>query len=239
MIIGFAAFVLVLIWLMMQKTRLGMFVRAVTQNRSMAGCVGVPTARVDTLAFAIGARVAGLGGCALSRIANVGPAMGQGYIVDAFMVVVVGGVGQLTRRGMGGDGPGPDRRQVPRRLDRCGGGEDRGAGCSSSSSSRNGRRDCSPSRDVSSSHEPNHAPAYCCAARPGAAMLAAPLGRLRFSPPVRRRSRRRCISAAVLNMEKHMRTPLTILSSPACRARAGWRWRSLPWWPGSACRWRI
>ena len=95
-IVGFAGFVLFLIWLMMQKTRLGMFVRAVTQNRAMAGCVGVPTARVDTLAFAIGAGVAGLGGCALSQIANVGPAMGQGYIVDAFLVVVVGGVGQLA-----------------------------------------------------------------------------------------------------------------------------------------------
>ncbi|MDR0633611.1 MAG: urea ABC transporter permease subunit UrtB [Azoarcus sp.] len=95
-IVFFAAFVLLLIWLMMQKTRLGMFVRAVTQNRAMAGCVGVPTARVDTLAFAIGAGVAGLGGVALSQIANVGPAMGQGYIVDAFMVVVLGGVGQLA-----------------------------------------------------------------------------------------------------------------------------------------------
>ena len=95
-ILGFAAFVLVLIWLMMQRTRLGMFVRAVTQNRPMAGCVGVPTARVDTLAFAIGAGVAGLGGLALSQIANVGPAMGQGYIVDSFMVVVLGGVGQLA-----------------------------------------------------------------------------------------------------------------------------------------------
>jgi urea transport system permease protein len=95
-IVGFAAFVLVLIWLMMQKTRLGMFVRAVTQNRSMAGCVGVPTARVDTLAFAIGAGIAGLGGCALSQISNVGPSMGQGYIVDSFLVVVVGGVGQLA-----------------------------------------------------------------------------------------------------------------------------------------------
>lgn len=95
-IIGFAVFVLVLIWLTMQKTRLGMFVRAVTQNRAMAGCVGVPTARVDTLAFALGAGVAGLGGVALSQIANVGPAMGQGYIVDAFLVVVVGGVGQLA-----------------------------------------------------------------------------------------------------------------------------------------------
>ncbi|GHU12659.1 ABC transporter permease [Betaproteobacteria bacterium] len=95
-IIFFAGFVLLLLWLMMQKTRLGMFVRAVTQNRAMAGCVGVPTARVDTLAFAIGSGVAGLGGVALSQIANVGPAMGQGYIVDAFMVVVLGGVGQLA-----------------------------------------------------------------------------------------------------------------------------------------------
>ncbi|MDR0701675.1 MAG: urea ABC transporter permease subunit UrtB [Azoarcus sp.] len=95
-IVFFAALVLLLIWLTMQKTRLGMFVRAVTQNRAMAGCVGVPTARVDTLAFAIGAGVAGLGGAALSQIANVGPAMGQGYIVDAFMVVVLGGVGQLA-----------------------------------------------------------------------------------------------------------------------------------------------
>jgi urea transport system permease protein len=95
-IIIFAGCVLLLLWLMMQKTRLGMFVRAVTQNRAMAGCVGVPTARVDTLAFAIGSGVAGLGGVALSQIANVGPAMGQGYIVDAFMVVVLGGVGQLA-----------------------------------------------------------------------------------------------------------------------------------------------
>ncbi|MCB1940034.1 MAG: urea ABC transporter permease subunit UrtB, partial [Rhodocyclaceae bacterium] len=95
-IIGFAIFVLLLVWLMMQKTRLGMFVRAVTQNRAMAGCVGVPTARIDTLAFGIGAGIAGLGGCALSQVANVGPAMGQGYIVDSFMVVVLGGVGQLA-----------------------------------------------------------------------------------------------------------------------------------------------
>lgn len=95
-ILGFAFFVLLLVWLMMNRTRLGMFVRAVTQNRAMAGCVGVPTARVDTLAFAIGAGIAGLGGVALSQIANVGPAMGTGYIVDSFMVVVLGGVGQLA-----------------------------------------------------------------------------------------------------------------------------------------------
>jgi len=95
-IVGFAMFVLFLVWVLMNKTRLGMFVRAVTQNRAMAGCVGVPTARIDTMAFALGAGIAGLGGVALSQISNVGPDMGQGYIVDSFMVVVVGGVGQLA-----------------------------------------------------------------------------------------------------------------------------------------------
>jgi urea transport system permease protein len=95
-IVGFALFVLMLVWVLMNKTRLGMFVRAVTQNRAMAGCVGVPTGRIDTVAFALGAGIAGLGGVALSQIANVGPDMGQGYIVDAFMVVVLGGVGQLA-----------------------------------------------------------------------------------------------------------------------------------------------
>jgi urea transport system permease protein len=95
-IIGFSLAVLLLVWLLMNKTRLGMFVRAVTQNRSMAGCVGVHTAKIDTAAFGLGAGIAGLGGVALSQIANVGPDMGQGYIVDSFMVVVLGGVGQLA-----------------------------------------------------------------------------------------------------------------------------------------------
>jgi len=95
-IVGFAMAVLFLVWVLMNKTRLGMFVRAVTQNRPMAGCVGVPTSRIDTMAFALGAGIAGLGGVALSQISNVGPDMGQGYIVDSFMVVVVGGVGQLA-----------------------------------------------------------------------------------------------------------------------------------------------
>ncbi|MGC1518764.1 MAG: urea ABC transporter permease subunit UrtB, partial [Azonexus sp.] len=72
-IVGFAMFVLLLVWLLMNKTRLGMFVRAVTQNRAMAGCVGVPTSRIDTMAFALGAGIAGLGGVALSQISNVGP----------------------------------------------------------------------------------------------------------------------------------------------------------------------
>ncbi len=95
-IIGFSVGVLLLTWILLNLTRLGMYVRAVTQNRPMAGAVGVPTGRVDTLAFGIGAGIAGLGGCALSQIANVGPDMGQGYIVDSFMVVVLGGVGQLA-----------------------------------------------------------------------------------------------------------------------------------------------
>lgn len=95
-IVCFALFVLVLVWVLMNKTRLGMFIRAVTQNRPMASCVGVPTARIDTMAFALGAGIAGLGGVALSQISNVGPDMGQNYIVDSFMVVVLGGVGQLA-----------------------------------------------------------------------------------------------------------------------------------------------
>ena len=78
------------------RTRLGLYMRGVTQNRSMAACVGVPTARVDTWAFGLGSGIAGLAGCALSQVGNVGPDLGQGYIVDSFLVVVFGGVGQLA-----------------------------------------------------------------------------------------------------------------------------------------------
>jgi urea transport system permease protein len=92
----FAALVLLGVALLISRTRLGLFVRGVTQNRRMAACVGVPTARVDTYAFALGAGIAGLAGCALSQIGNVGPDLGQGYIVDSFLVVVLGGVGQLA-----------------------------------------------------------------------------------------------------------------------------------------------
>jgi urea transport system permease protein len=95
-IIGFAALVLLAMWLLLTRTRLGLFVRAVTQNRAMASCTGVPTRRVDTLAFGLGSGIAGLAGCALSQIGNVGPDLGQSYIVDSFMVVVLGGVGQLA-----------------------------------------------------------------------------------------------------------------------------------------------
>ena len=95
-IVCFAAGVVAAMWLMLTRTRLGLFVRGVTQNRAMASCVGVPTARVDTWAFGLGSGIAGLAGCALSQIGNVGPELGQGYIVDSFMVVVFGGVGQLA-----------------------------------------------------------------------------------------------------------------------------------------------
>ena len=95
-ILAFAALVLAGVALLISRTRLGLFVRGVTQNRRMAACVGVNTARVDTYAFALGAGIAGLAGCALSQVGNVGPDLGQGYIVDSFMVVVLGGVGQLA-----------------------------------------------------------------------------------------------------------------------------------------------
>jgi urea transport system permease protein len=95
-IIFFAAAVIVGVWLILNRTRLGLFVRGVTQNRAMAGCTGVPTHRVDMLTFGLGSGVAGLGGVALSQIGNVGPDLGQNYIVDSFMVVVLGGVGQLA-----------------------------------------------------------------------------------------------------------------------------------------------
>jgi urea transport system permease protein len=95
-ILFFAAAVLVGMALLISRTRLGLFVRGVTQNRAMASCMGVHTARVDTYAFALGSGIAGLAGCALSQVGNVGPDLGQGYIVDSFMVVVLGGVGQLA-----------------------------------------------------------------------------------------------------------------------------------------------
>jgi urea transport system permease protein len=95
-IIAFAALVLVGTWLLISRTRLGLFVRGVTQNRRMASCTGINTTRIDTLAFALGAGIAGMAGCALSQVGNVGPDLGQSYIVDSFMVVVLGGVGQLA-----------------------------------------------------------------------------------------------------------------------------------------------
>jgi urea transport system permease protein len=95
-IIFFALFVVAAVWAILNKTRLGLFVRAVTQNRRMADCVGVSTGRIDMMTFGLGSGIAGLGGVALSQLGNVGPDLGQNYIVDSFMVVVLGGVGQLA-----------------------------------------------------------------------------------------------------------------------------------------------
>ncbi|WP_293775809.1 urea ABC transporter permease subunit UrtB [uncultured Oxalicibacterium sp.] len=95
-IIVFSLLVVLAVWLILNKTRLGLFLRAVTQNRRMADCVGVSTGRIDMMTFGLGCGIAGLGGVALSQLGNVGPDLGQAYIVDSFMVVVLGGVGQLA-----------------------------------------------------------------------------------------------------------------------------------------------
>jgi len=105
-IIGFAIAVLVAVALVLERTRLGLFVRGVTQNRPMASAVGVPTDRVDMLAFGLGSGIAGLAGVALSQIGNVGPELGQSYIIDSFIVVVLGGVGQLLGTVVAGFGLG-------------------------------------------------------------------------------------------------------------------------------------
>ena len=78
------------------KSNLGLRVRAVTQNRNMSACLGIPTRKVDSYTFAFGSGLAGIAGWALTMVGNVDPGLGQNYIVDAFMVVVTGGVGKLA-----------------------------------------------------------------------------------------------------------------------------------------------
>ncbi|QFU01393.1 High-affinity branched-chain amino acid transport system permease protein LivH [Halomonas sp. THAF5a] len=94
-VLGFALLVFAGLMLVMRRTRLGLEVRAVTQNRAMARSMGIRATRVDILTFALGSGVAGLAGVALSQLTNVGPNLGQNYIIDSFMVVVFGGVGNL------------------------------------------------------------------------------------------------------------------------------------------------
>ena len=94
-IIVFTVAVFLLLVYLLNKTRFGLFVRAVTQNRQMARAVGIRSSRIDMLAFGLGSGLAGLAGCALAQVGNVGPDLGQNYIIDAFLVVVVGGVGQV------------------------------------------------------------------------------------------------------------------------------------------------
>ncbi|MBI3246603.1 MAG: urea ABC transporter permease subunit UrtB [Deltaproteobacteria bacterium] len=105
-IIVFVALVVAFVWLLLQRTSLGLHVRAVTQNRPMASCLGIATAKVDMWTFGLGSGLAGLGGVALSQIGNVGPELGQAYIIDSFMVVVLGGVGNLAGAVVGGMGLG-------------------------------------------------------------------------------------------------------------------------------------
>jgi urea transport system permease protein len=95
-VIAFSIATMAFTWLVMNRTKLGLELRAVTQNREMAAAVGIATRRVDLFTFGIGSGIAGLGGVALSQLGNVGPELGQSYIVDAFMVVVLGGVGKLA-----------------------------------------------------------------------------------------------------------------------------------------------
>jgi len=94
-VIGFAILIVFGMWLVLSKTPLGLLIRASMQNRTMASCIGVRTERVNMLTFGLGSGLAGLAGAFLSQIGNVGPSLGQGYIIDSFMVVVVGGVGSI------------------------------------------------------------------------------------------------------------------------------------------------
>jgi urea transport system permease protein len=94
-IILFALVVFALLNLVLRKTRFGLQMRAVTQNRAMAGAMGIRTPWINALTFGLGSGIAGIAGVALSQIDNVSPNLGQGYIIDSFMVVVFGGVGNL------------------------------------------------------------------------------------------------------------------------------------------------
>lgn len=95
-VIGFAGLIVFGIWLVLTRTPLGLLMRAVMQNRQMAACMGVRTQRVNMMTFALGSGLAGLAGAFLSQIGNVGPSLGQNYIVESFMTVVVGGVGNIA-----------------------------------------------------------------------------------------------------------------------------------------------
>jgi urea transport system permease protein len=95
-VVVFVVLAALLVWFLLHRTRLGLAMRAVTQNRAMAACLGVRTSRIDMWTFGLGSGIAGLGGVALSQLGNVGPELGQSYILDSFMVVVLGGVGRIA-----------------------------------------------------------------------------------------------------------------------------------------------
>ena len=125
-IIAFAGGVLLLVWVLLTRTRLGLFVRAVTQNRAMASALGVRTPKIDMMAFGLGSGIAGLAGCALSQIGNVGPDLGP----ELHRRLVHGRRAGRRRpaRGHGLRGAGPrHRQQVPRSVAGRGARQDRGA----------------------------------------------------------------------------------------------------------------
>lgn len=95
-IIGLTLVIVIITYLMLYKTRIGLQIRAVTQNRNMSACLGIDTKRVAALTFFFGSGLAGIAGCAMTLIGNVVPDMGQTYIVDSFLVVVTGGVGKIV-----------------------------------------------------------------------------------------------------------------------------------------------
>ena len=95
-IIGLTIICLVGTYWFLNYSNWGLRIRAVNQNRSMSACLGIPTAKVDALTFALGSGLAGIAGCGIALLGSVGPNTGQNYIVDTFMVVVVGGVGNLV-----------------------------------------------------------------------------------------------------------------------------------------------
>jgi urea transport system permease protein len=105
-IVGVTAATVFGMFLLFYRTGLGMRIRAVTQNRNMSACLGIPTRKIDSLAFFIGTGIAGIAGCALTLIGNIVPDMGQNYIVDSFLVVVTGGVGKLAGTVISGFGLG-------------------------------------------------------------------------------------------------------------------------------------
>lgn len=95
-IIGLTILCLVAVYWFLNRTAWGLRIRSVTQNRGMSACLGIPTGKVDAITFALGSGLAGIAGCAVTLLGSVGPNLGANYIVDAFMVVVVGGVGKLV-----------------------------------------------------------------------------------------------------------------------------------------------
>ena len=101
-IVIFTLIVFALIMLVLKRTRIGLDIRAVSQNRSMAKAMGIRTEWVDAMTFGLGSGIAGVAGVALSQLTNVGPNLGQSYIIDSFLVVVFGGVGNLWGSLIGG-----------------------------------------------------------------------------------------------------------------------------------------